>query len=459
MKKVWRIVFVTLVVLSMSIPLFLIENTAGTASGERVYVGITFGGTTAQEAKQLIDKVKSYVNLFVVASWTINGGPNASALTEICDYAADANMSFIVYFNFIYLNYSSTIGTMYNSSTWADYGMTPWHRPWLNEAKERYGDKFLGAYLYDEPGGKQIDCGYWNKNNATFSGAPITIYQNISSYDDVARIYVSSLARSASMQALTNTSYRYNLTHTVPVFVSDYALFWFDYKAGYDTVFTEIGELNSTNSKIEQIALCRGAATAQNKDWGAIITFESYKPPTPESGATMLNDMTMAYNAGAKYIIAFNYAVNGTDGLKDEQFNAIRQFWNDIHSSKTNSHGKYQGQVAYVLPTNYGWGMRRVNDNIWGFWPADNKSIQIWDNMNKLIDKYGLNLDIVYDDPQVSIQGEYAETYLWNQTLNFDAESSLPNQTIVVVSVLGPILLVAGVSTHFFKKRKNNGTV
>ncbi len=417
MKKAWQIALVTLLVLTMSTSIFICENKAQVASGENVYVGVTFGGTTVQEAKQLIDKVKSYTNLFIVASWTIDGGPDASALTEIGDYAVAANMYFIVYFNFIYQNYTANIGSRYNSTTWDAYGMTPWHRPWLNEAKERYGDRFLGAYLYDEPGGKQIDCGYWNKNNSTFAGTPVTIYQNISTYDDVARIYVSSIARSGSMQVLTNTSYRYNLNYSVPVFVSDYALFWFDYKAGYNAVFTEIGELHDRNSKIEQIALCRGAATAHNKDWGAIITFASYSPPTPENGETMLDDMTMAYNAGAKYIIAFNYEVNGQSGLTDEQFDAIRQFWNNIHSSEANSQGIYKGQVALVLPTNYGWGMRDLNDKIWGFWPADNKSAQIWDNMNKLIQKYGSDLDIIYDDARFNLRGKYYAVYYWNSTI------------------------------------------
>jgi hypothetical protein len=149
MRKMWRIALVTLVLLAMSISIFTFEGKATMTNGEKVYVGVTFGGTTVQEAKQLVNKVKSYANLFLVASWTIDGGPNGSALTQICDYAAAANMYFIVYFNFIFQNYTANIGVRYNSTTWQDYGMTPWHRPWLNEARERYGDKFLGAYLYD----------------------------------------------------------------------------------------------------------------------------------------------------------------------------------------------------------------------------------------------------------------------------------------------------------------------
>lgn len=448
MTKLW--VLVILITLTMLTQVFIGNSSA--ANSPNCYVGITFGGTTVDEAKQLIDQVKSYMNLFVVASWTINGGPTADGLTEICDYATAANMHVIVYFNFIYQNYTGSIGSRYNSTTWDDYKMTPWHRDWLNQAKDRYGDKFLGAYLYDEPGGKQIDCGYWNKNNSTFAGTPIMIYRNATTYDDVARIFTSNIARSGSMQVLTNTTYRYNLTHTVPVFTSDYALFWFDYKAGFSTVFTEIGELHEQNRKIEQIALCRGAANAQHKDWGAIITFASYNPITPEDGTTLLNDMTMAYEAGAKYVIIFNYVVDGQCFFTDEQFNAMKQFWDNIHASPERR-GIYSGQVAFVLPNNYGWGLRAPHDKIWGFWPADNQSSQIWNNMNALIDKYGLNLDIVYDDPQVDIQGLYGKTYLWNSTLNLNDEN-FASQPYVYIPLVGFVGTVAGVSTYWVTKRK-----
>ena len=59
-------------------------------------------------------------------------------------------------------------------------------------------------------------------------------------------------------------------------YTSDYALYWFDYKAGYDTVFTEFGW---NNSRQMDIALCRGAATVKGKDWGAIITWTYDQPP------------------------------------------------------------------------------------------------------------------------------------------------------------------------------------
>ena len=210
----------------------------------------------------------------------------------------------------------------------------PWHVDWLNQAKARWGDMFLGAYLYDEPGGKQIDTGYWGGSTmTTFTGTKITTFVNTTDYADAASRFTRSLS-SGSMQHIIDTTIPNSVTSPVPLFTADYALYWFDYKAGYNTVFVELGNNLPPNSKIDQIALCRGAATAQNKDWGAIVTLGTDVPnPTPENGSTVLSDMTMAYEAGAKYILVFNYELNGQGILTDEQFNAMKQFWDNIHGS------------------------------------------------------------------------------------------------------------------------------
>ena len=61
--------------------------------------------------------------------------------------------------------------------------------------------------------------------------------------------------------------------------------------------------------------------------------------------------------------------------------------------------------------------MRRVEDNIWGLWPADEKAPLILENMNKLITKYGLKLDIVYDDARFNLAEKYSKVYFWNATI------------------------------------------
>jgi len=387
------------------------------ASDGDFFFGVTYGGNTTCEAKLLIDRVKGFTNVFVVNSWDIS--TNESALNEICDYAVDANLHVIVYFNFIFYNYTFQFGNIYNSSTWGHYGVSPWHMPWLNNARERWGDKFLGIYLYDEPGGKQIDSGYWGGNMMTFSGRNITAFTNLSDYGDAANRFVRGITRSGSMQHAINSSIPDSINSPMPVFTSDNALYWFDYLAGYDTVFAELGW---NNSRAQHIALCRGAANAQDKHWGAIITWTYRKPPYLGNGTELLKDMITAYRAGAKYVLIFNYPkypeTNQYGILAEEHFTAMKLFWNYIHDIPREAYGKVDAQVAFVLPKDYGWGMRNPDDKIWGFWSPDDLSPIIWDKMTNLIAKYDLRLDIVYDNSQFNFTDRYSKIYFWNSTID-----------------------------------------
>ena len=197
---------------------------------------------------------------------------------------------------------------------------------------------------------------------------------------------------------------------------SDYALYWFDYLGGYDTLLAQFGWNSSVN---QQIALIRGAATLQNKDWGAIITWKYTQPPYLDTAENIYNQMATAYNAGAKYIIIFNYPQIGNDpyggAMTDEHFQALQNFWNQVVTKSTPNSA--QAQAALVLPKDYGWGMRRVDDKIWGFWGPDDKSPLIWNNMQTLLNQYGSRLDIIYDDPAFPIEGNYSKVYYWNQTI------------------------------------------
>jgi len=188
------------------------------ASDEDFFCGVTYGGNTTGDAKLLIDRVKGFTNVFVVNSWDIS--TNETALNEICDYAVDANLHIIVYFNFIFYNYTFRFGNIYNSSTWEHFGVTPWHMDWLNNARERWGDKFLGIYLYDEPGGKQIDTGYWGGNSMTFVGWNSTLFRNVSNYRDAASRFVRGVKHSGSMQHAINSSIPDSINTPMPVFTS-----------------------------------------------------------------------------------------------------------------------------------------------------------------------------------------------------------------------------------------------
>ena len=109
------------------------------------HVGVSFCGNTTADAKLLVDRVKTYTNLFVVQSGPVS--VNETAMNEIVDYAVSAGLDVIVYFGYFNPKYT-------------------WQVPWLDYAKQTWGNRFLGIYLNDEPGGQTIDInwtGYFNQ--------------------------------------------------------------------------------------------------------------------------------------------------------------------------------------------------------------------------------------------------------------------------------------------------------
>jgi len=143
----------------------------------------------------------------------------------------------------------------------------------------------LGAYIYDETGGRQLDCD------------PELLITQASNCSDASQKYVGNLTLmlESSKQDLN--------ARGLPVFTSDYALYWFDDEAGYDVVLAEFG---SNCSRQLNVALCHGAATAQDKEWGAIVTWTYDQPPYIESGDKLYDDMITVYTNGAKYILVFD---------------------------------------------------------------------------------------------------------------------------------------------------------
>ena len=223
---------------------------------------------------------------------------------------------------------------------------------------------------------------------------------------DLANLYVNNLQ--STLSAIGNQSY-------VKLFTSDYALYWFDYLGGYDTVFAE---LFGTQSDAQALALDRGAADMQNKNWGVMIEPASQSPLSLQNGTQMYNELRQVYENGAEYAVVFNYSPsgNGTGLLQDEQFASIQKFWTDVvqNPKVTNN---ITGQDALVLPNDYGSGVRNPNDTIWGIWQADNSSQQVWNAVQTSLAKYGSKLDIVYDDSAYPVEGQYQHVYYWNQTI------------------------------------------
>ena len=136
MKRV--VVFLLAIILvSVGLSYAAVYYSQESSARDEFFFGVSFGQQTVAEAKVMIDKVKGYTNFFLINNWGI--ATNETALNEVCDYAAQAGLKFIVFFDLI-------------SRVAYD-----WHQTWLETAKERWGDKFLGVHLRDELGGKQID--------------------------------------------------------------------------------------------------------------------------------------------------------------------------------------------------------------------------------------------------------------------------------------------------------------
>jgi len=443
----------------------------------QTYVGVTYSGNSLVEAKLLIDKVKTYTNLFVVQSGELE--KNASELTKICNYAICSGLHIIVYFSAV--------------PTYRQYITA-----FLEDAKN-FGSNLLGIYFDDEPSGKILDsqqtiyfydnstqniimksqkflgttqadgtatyyiddgsvevhgsfsvfyesnttiskedaligltsAKYLVKSNGTIfvrdsNGgliAPLTDNEIISkietygqiiakkpfqTYDEAARIFVSTLQNS--------TSWPHSQT-SVPLFTSDYALYWYDYLGGYDVVLAELG-WNSTSE--QQIASVRGAANLQSKDWGVIITWKYSQPPYLVNGTEMYDQMRFAYENGAKYLVVFNYPTfpdaNPFGILQNEHFEALQRFWNDTVNNQTLTPGIIKADTVLVLPENYGWGLRSLQDNIWGLWQADDRSSQVWVSMKNALETYGSRLDITYSNQMFFAQEKYRKIIYWNQT-------------------------------------------
>ena len=377
-----------------------------------VNVGIAFCGNTTAEAKLLIDRTKSYTNLFILDSGGNPISKNQTIIEEICDYAVAQGLKIIV-----------NVGTIYiDSWFWQSIPLDNIMQRWT----QRWGDKFLGIYYNDEPGGIQLDGNWTNwflmyADRLSQVGDPATdalynIYLKMQAakvngpkpqdYDVETQFFIQNvLKEDPGLALLKNVS--------VNIFTSDYCLYWFDYLGGYNTLFAELGW---NHSVAQQIGLVKGAARLQNKDWGTTITWKYNQAPYLDSGEETYNQMLTSYEAGAKYIILFNYPIITDYGvMSDEHFIALERFWKDITTQKFPDLS--QPEAVLVLPKNYGWGMRSPTDTIWGFWIVDDKAQTIGAFSSKLLAQYGAGLDIVYDDPNYPVgKVSYKNVYYWNST-------------------------------------------
>jgi hypothetical protein len=350
MKRSTKTITTAIIIILISSITIISYTTISSSATKKVYVGVTYGGDSIEDAKLLIDKVKGYTNVFVIASGQLQYNYNGT-LEETCDYAVNAGLDIIFY------------SGSYENLAWTTMSF-------IASAQERWGSHFLGVYYGDEPGGKMLDGDREtrvdlgdvpNLGNVTKFGDRIVIMQTNrqSNYtiENMKTFYFSGGVRidysnstateysnnstdyssdgSVTVQNnfqyfIKNESYRYseeikyftngtvtlwknyadspvlvtgrgNISQFIPyqeiwdsrpfqtandsitvatayanamqtaankvrnqsdlkLFTSDYALYWWDYKGGYDTVFAQLGW---NNSVAQEIGLVRGAANLQ----------------------------------------------------------------------------------------------------------------------------------------------------------------------------------------------------
>ena len=149
------IVIIAIIVVSSFAAMEANKSSSPIASKKPFSLGVTYCGNSTIEAEALIDKVKNYTNLFVLQSGTLM--LNFTATEQICDYAVNSGLNFILY-------YSS-------------YGLGKNLDSFLNEAQSRWGSQYLGVYFNDEPAGHLLDSSSIVLNDNT----SIRIERNIDS--------------------------------------------------------------------------------------------------------------------------------------------------------------------------------------------------------------------------------------------------------------------------------------
>ncbi len=427
--------FSVLLVFLLISPLFLNcssnANAATTNSQQNVFLGVDVSFESVPATEQLIDQVCNYTNLFVIGCY---GNYNLTRLSVLSQYVYDKGLSFIVY----------TDDPRYPS------------RQWLADAKNTYGDRFLGIYYFDEAGGKQLDQ------------ASHPIVTKATSFNDAATKYVQ-IVNFFLHNETYGISRNFAYPNEFPLFTSDYSLYWYDYAAGYDTVFAEFTMNYSQQLNLD---LVRGAAASQNKDWGVMITWKYNTPPYMESKQDLLSDMKLAYENGAKYIIVFDGDQNWTKNiLSPDQLEAINEFWQYYNANPLSD------RTAYVLPLDYAYGFRGPSDRIWGLWSRDSIISGIcWDsitnsicnNVSKLIQEYGKNLDIVYPNGTYPVESlGYRNVFYWNDTRLVDdplasettsatgSQKGLSSLEMYVLSSVATILVIFTTAAIFFKFKRH----
>lgn len=392
------ILLIFLLIASLFINCVLIAKAQTVQAAPDFYLSVDVAFASISQTEQLIDNISSYTNFFIIGCAqkignTVDGGGiyNETRLTVISQYVYDKGLNFLVY---------------------SDDPSYP-SKQWLEKASANFGSKFMGIYYFDEPGGKTLDQ------------APYPVLVSANNFTDAAYQYnetLTSWLRGPKLGITRNFDYptEYQL------FTSDYGLYWYDYEAGYNTVFTEFG-VNSGNENYSRelsMSLCRGAATTFNQNWGVMITWATKQYPYMENCSELYNDMVLSYQNDAKYIVVFDTNANWTQNVLDsKQLDAIKQFW-QYAQANPRTISQPSDRSVYVLPRDFGFGFRSPNDTIFGLWNANwngSTSLSFVADISMCVVTFlqmcGNNLDIIYPISNATIDAlGYKNVIYWNDT-------------------------------------------
>jgi hypothetical protein len=351
---------------------------------QKLFVGVDLGYGDENDVYQVADATRGFANLIIIGSTKVTS--NTSKLITVCEYLYQRDFYFIVYVGFA----GTVLPPRGPNATFFDY------------AGRRWGNRFLGAYLFDEVGGKQMDYEIDNPDK------PVSRADNAS---DAAIHFMINLNTFLFLEKQVF----YSPPSDLKLFTSDYALYWYDFLNGYNTVLCEFV---GNQSRQVAIALDRGAAKTLGKNWGTIITYHPAGGGL-ENGTQLYSDMVLAWQSGARYIVVFdgNSTASGQSGvLKQEHLDAMKRFWNKANAGP--KHDEFPADVAYVLPTDYGYGFRGPEDKIWGLWASDPLSTSIWNDTSALLTKYAGKIDIIYQDKtrNAPVDLPYRTLIFWNGT-------------------------------------------
>ena len=128
------LVVVILLSVIVSINLLSDENEK---SPPNLYIGVDVGFGNETDVYNVADAVQGFANLIIIGSQTVTS--DTAKLTNVCNYLYNHGFSFI-----IFISYGPVVPA----------GPS---REFFSTTVKQWGDKFLGIYIFDEPGGKQLD--------------------------------------------------------------------------------------------------------------------------------------------------------------------------------------------------------------------------------------------------------------------------------------------------------------